>query len=134
VQDHGSALFVDAPTSPAMTPALVMPGLVPGIHVLQSGLNARGWVYILTNRPNGILYTGVTGNMARRAGEHRKGIIAGFTRRYGVKRLVWCEHHDTIIAAIQRERTMKHWPRAWKIRLILAANPDWDDLYETIGQ
>jgi putative endonuclease len=93
-----------------------------------------GWVYILTNRPNGILYTGVTGNMARRAGEHRKGIIAGFTRRYGVKRLVWCEHHDTIIAAIQRERTMKHWPRAWKIRLILAANPDWDDLYETIGQ
>ena len=58
-----------------------------------------GWVYIVTNKPNGILYTGVTRNIARRAWEHREGIIAGFTRRYGLKRLVWCEHHETMLPA-----------------------------------
>ena len=73
-------------------------------------------------------------DIARRAWEHREAKLGGFTQRYGVKRLVWCEHHDTIIAAIQRERTMKHWPRAWKVRLILAMNPDWDDLYDSLNQ
>ena len=76
----------------------------------------------------------MTGNIARRAWEHREGIVAGFTRRYGAKRLVWCEQDDTILGAIQRERNMKHWPRAWKVRLILAMNPNWDDLYETLNQ
>jgi putative endonuclease len=93
-----------------------------------------GWVYILTNRPNGTLYTGVTRDLARRVWQHREGLSPGFTRRYGLRRLIWCEHHDTITGAIQRERTMKHWPRAWKVRLILAMNPDWDDLYERINQ
>jgi len=93
-----------------------------------------GWVYILTNKPDGILYTGVTRDIVRRAWEHREGMVPSFTRRYGVKRLVWCEHHDTISSAIQRERNMKHWPRAWKVRLILAMNPEWDDLYETLNQ
>jgi putative endonuclease len=76
----------------------------------------------------------VTRDIARRAWEHREGIVVGFTRRYGVKRLVWCEHHDTFLGAIQRERNMKHWPRAWKVRLILAMNPEWDDLYETLNR
>ena len=111
-----------------------MAGLVPAIHELQSEPMRGGWVYILTNRPNGILYTGVTRDITRRAWEHREGIVAGFTRRYGVKRLVWCEHHDTLLGAIQRERNMKHWPRAWKVRLILAMNPEWDDLYETLNR
>lgn len=90
----------------------------------------EGWVYILTNRPNGTLCVGVTSNLARRIWEHRTGAADGFTRRYGLKRLVFAERHDDIRSAIQRERTMKHWPRAWKVRLILAENPGWGDLHD----
>ena len=92
-----------------------------------------GWVYIMTNRPNGTLYLGVTSDLARRAWEHREGFVDGFSKRYGLKRLVWFERHDDIRAAIQREKTMKHWPRAWKVRLILSANPEWDDLYTLLA-
>ena len=107
-------------------------GLVPSIHRLQHGGMSGGWVYIMTNRPYGTLYLGVTGNIARRAWEHREGVSEGFTKRYGLKRLVFAERHDDIRSAIQREKTVKHWPRAWKINLILRQNPDWDDLYETL--
>ena len=112
----------------------VMPGLVPGIHGLQHEdmREGGGWVYIMTNRPNGTLYLGVTSDIARRAWQHREGLVEGFTKRYGLSRLVYAERHDEIVAAIQRERTMKHWPRAWKVRLIRKQNPDWDDLYETL--
>ncbi|BDV34111.1 GIY-YIG nuclease family protein [Methylocystis iwaonis] len=89
-----------------------------------------GWVYIVTNRPNGTLYLGVTSNLARRGWEHREGVIDGFTKQYGLKRLVWYEPFRT---AIQREKTMKHWPRAWKVRLILDMNPEWRDLYEDLA-
>ena len=89
----------------------------------------EGWVYMMTNRPNGTLYLGVTSDLPRRAWQHRTGAIDGFTKRYSLETLVWCEQHEDIRAAIQRERTMKHWPRAWKVRLILAANPEWRDLY-----
>ena len=82
-----------------------------------------GFVYSVTNRPNGILYLGVTNDIARRTFEHREGLVPGFTKRYGLKRLVYVETYDLIAAAIRRERTMKHWPRAWKIRLILSVNP-----------
>ncbi len=71
-----------------------------------------GWVYIVTNKPNGTLYVGVTTNIARRAWEHREGLIEGFTKRYGLKRLVYVERHEMIEAAIQREKTIKHWSRA----------------------
>jgi len=91
------------------------------------------FVYIMTNRPNGILYVGVTNDIARRAWEHREGVVDGFTKRYGLKRLVWFEPHESIVAAIQREKNMKHWPRAWKVRLILATNPEWNDLYDTLA-
>jgi putative endonuclease len=91
-----------------------------------------GWVYIITNRRNGTLYIGVTTNLPRRAYEHRAGLIKGFSTRYGLKMLVWYEFHDDIRTAIQRESTMKHWPRAWKVRLIHATNPEWDDLYDTL--
>ena len=89
-----------------------------------------GWVYIITNRRNGTLYVGVTSDLPRRAHEHRNGMISGFTKRYGLKMLVYYEHHEEIYSAIQREKVIKHWPRAWKVRLIHSMNPNWDDLYE----
>lgn len=67
-----------------------------------------GWVYIMTDRPNGTLYLGVTSDLARRAWEHRAGVVDGFSKRYGLERLVWYESHDDIRVAIQREKTMKH--------------------------
>jgi putative endonuclease len=92
-----------------------------------------GWVYIVTNRPNGTLYVGVTSDLARRAWEHREGVAEGFTKRYGLKRLVYAERHEDIRIAIQRERNLKHWRRAWKVRLILADNPDRNDLYDQLA-
>ncbi len=112
---------------------LVMPGLVPGIHAEQYRTMRGGWVYIVTNRPNGTLYTGVTSNLSRRIHEHREGLIDGFSKRYGLKLLVYYERYETITDAIQREKNMKHWPRAWKARLILDFNPDWDDLHEDLA-
>ena len=91
-----------------------------------------GWVYILTNNTNGTLYVGVTADLPRRIHQHREGLIEGFSKRYGLKRLVYAERHDRIESAIQRETTLKHWPRAWKVRLIVAENPEWHDLYETL--
>ncbi|MBT3395961.1 MAG: GIY-YIG nuclease family protein [Alphaproteobacteria bacterium] len=91
-----------------------------------------GWVYIATNRPKGTLYVGVTSDLARRAWEHRTGTKASFTNRYAVKRLVYAEHHDHILSAIQREKNLKHWSRAWKVKLIVEANPEWDDLFSQL--
>src|SRR5437867_3045165 len=104
-----------------------MAGLDPAIHLVAL-VTAKadnepmqgGWVYIVTNRPYGTLYVGVTNNLARRLWEHREGLADGFTKKYGLKRLVWAEHHDDIRAAIQREHNLKHWSRAWKVRLTLA--------------
>ena len=95
---------------------------------------AGGYVYFLTNRPNGILYVGVTSDLVRRVYQHREGFVDGFTKRYGLKRLVYFEHFEDIRTAIQREHNIKHWPRAWKVRMILATNPSWDDLFPTIAQ
>jgi putative endonuclease len=86
----------------------------------------------MTNRRNGTLYCGVTSNLSRRAYEHREGLIDGFTKEHGLKLLVYYEHHDSIYNAIQREKNIKHWPRAWKVRLIHAMNPEWKDLYDTL--
>jgi len=90
------------------------------------------WVYILASRPGGTLYVGVTNNLIRRIYEHRQGLVEGFTRRYGVKMLVYYEQHDTAVAAIQREKNIKHWSREWKIDLIQSMNPEWRDLYNDI--
>ena len=76
-----------------------------------------GYVYIMTNKPQGTLYIGVTGNLARRVWEHREGVIDGFTRRYGLKRLAYYEFYDDIRNALQREKNLKHWPRLWKLAL-----------------
>ena len=88
---------------------------------------------MMTNRPNGTLYTGVTNDLIRRAFEHREGIVSGFTKRYRLTRLVYFERHETITGAIQREHNMKHWPRRWKVRLVLDANPEWRDLYDQVA-
>jgi putative endonuclease len=90
------------------------------------------WVYILASRRGGTLYVGVTRDLIRRVFEHREGLVPGFTKRYGIKMLVYYERHDTARAAIQREKNIKHWPREWKIDLILSINPDWHDLYNDI--
>ena len=90
------------------------------------------WVYILASKPGGTLYIGVTRDLIRRVFEHRTGVVKGFTTRYGVKRLVYFERYDTAVEAIQREKNIKHWPREWKIDLIVAANPEWRDLYDEI--
>jgi putative endonuclease len=121
-------------------PRIVMAGLVPAIHecvaapTVMRHLPRMGeaWVYIITNRPNGILYTGVTSNLSKRIWEHREGVVSGFTKRYGLKRLVYVERHVDIQTAIQREHNMKHWSRTWKVRLILATNRAWDDLYDQL--
>jgi putative endonuclease len=91
-----------------------------------------GWVYIMTNRPNGTLYIGVTSNIARRAFEHRTGIGSRFCERYGLHRLVCVEWHEDILSAIQREKNLKGWPRAWKARLIGRTNSAWRDLYKDL--
>uniref|UniRef100_Q07R39 Excinuclease ABC, C subunit domain protein n=1 Tax=Rhodopseudomonas palustris (strain BisA53) TaxID=316055 RepID=Q07R39_RHOP5 len=90
------------------------------------------WVYILASAPGGTLYVGVTNDLIRRTYEHREGLVAGFTRKYAVKRLVYFEAYESIVAAIQREKNIKHWPREWKIDLIVRENPNWDDLYDQI--
>jgi putative endonuclease len=90
------------------------------------------WVYILASRPRGTLYVGVTSNLIRRIYEHREGLVAGFTKAHSVKMSVYYEQHATAMAAIQREKNIKHWPRKWKIDLIRSLNPDWRDLWEGI--
>ena len=86
-------------------------------------------VYMMANWRHGTIYTGVTANLNRRAWEHREGLIPGFTKRYGCKLLVWFEVHESLIQARQRERSIKRWPRQWKINLIERDNPQWEDLY-----
>ncbi|MCX5567817.1 GIY-YIG nuclease family protein [Kaistia nematophila] len=90
-------------------------------------------VYILASARNGTLYIGVTSNLPQRIWQHREGLLEGFTRRYGIKTLVYFEVHDTMESAIRREKQMKLWKRDWKIELIERANPDWLDLYGEIS-
>ena len=87
----------------------------------------------MTNRPDGTLYIGVTSDLLRRVWQHREGLIEGFTKRHGLTRLVFFERHDDIRTAIQREKSLKRYPRAWKIRLIQTCNPDWQDLYDRLN-
>jgi len=92
------------------------------------------WFYIMASAPSSTLYAGVTNDLVRRVYEHREGLVDGFTKRYDVKLLVYYEAYDTAVAAIQREKNVKHWSRKWKIELIQKMNPEWRDLYEDIVQ
>ncbi len=89
-------------------------------------------VYMLASKRHGTLYTGVTSTLPKRIGEHREGRIPGFTKKYNVKRLVWYEPHESMLAAIQREKTIKKYKREWKINLIERDNPNWDDLFPAL--
>ncbi len=90
------------------------------------------YVYILASRPGGALYVGVTNDLVRRVYEHREGFVAGHTRTYDIKQLVHFEIFEAIRDALQREKNIKHWPRAYKTRLIATSNATWRDLYDEI--
>ena len=92
-----------------------------------------GWVYIMTNKRHGVLYIGVTSNLAARVDQHRTGRGSAFCRRYGLTRLVHAEEHAEIYSALTREKAMKAWKRAWKIELIEKFNPEWNDLFDGIA-
>jgi putative endonuclease len=117
---------------------LRLPGACAGSRIL---LQQRGFfsgraplkipcVYILASRPNGTLYVGVTSDLHQRMADHKQGLIEGFTKRYGVHRLVYYEMHEDMNTAIRREKRLKGWKRAWKLRLIERANPEWIDLFD----
>jgi putative endonuclease len=91
------------------------------------------YVYIITNKPNGILYTGVTNDIARRMYEHREKVVEGFSSKYSLTRLVYVEEYPTAAEAIHREKCIKAWKRAWKVKRILEINPEWRDLYEDLN-
>lgn len=90
----------------------------------------RPCVYILASERNGTLYVGVTGSLQNRVALHKQDLIEGFTKRYGVHRLVYYETHETMVEAIQREKRLKKWNRAWKLRLIEQMNSEWHDLFD----
>ena len=89
-------------------------------------------VYLLASKRNGTLYTGVTSNLLKRVWEHKNNLVESFTSKYSVHTLVWNEMHDTMEAAIQREKAIKNWRRAWKIKTIEELNPLWIDLYRDL--
>lgn len=90
-------------------------------------------VYLLASQRNGTLYIGVTSNLIQRIWQHREGFAEGFTKKYGVKTLVWYEQHATMESAIAREKALKKWNRAWKLKLIEQTNPQWRDLWPEIN-
>lgn len=92
------------------------------------------YVYILASKKNGTLYIGVTNNLIKRVYEHKNGLMEGFTSKYKIHQLVYYECSDSIEGTIQREKQLKHWNRAWKIKLIEDLNPEWIDLYEELAK
>ena len=96
-----------------------------GIHIIMKTY----YVYILASKRNGTLYIGVTNDLIRRVYEHKNDLIDGFTKKYGVHRLVYYEQYDDVVNAIQREKRLKKWNRQWKIELIEKENPEWKDIY-----
>ena len=90
------------------------------------------FVYILASHMYGTLYIGITSNLARRVWEHKNDLVDGFSKEYGVHRLVWYEIHEDVLAAITREKQLKKWNRDWKVNLIQKMNPEWRDLYADI--
>ncbi|HWW57996.1 MAG TPA: GIY-YIG nuclease family protein [Sphingopyxis sp.] len=93
----------------------------------------QAYVYIMANKPTGILYIGVTDNLSARISQHRTGTGSGFCKKWGLNRLVYAEPFDRIDEAVVRERALKKWNRVWKLRLISEANPEWTDLLETLN-
>jgi putative endonuclease len=91
------------------------------------------YVYILSSKRNGTLYTGITSEIVKRVYEHKNGLVEGFTKKYSIHNLVWYEMHEFVESAIAREKQIKKWKRAWKLKLIEKENPEWIDLYESLS-
>jgi putative endonuclease len=98
----------------------------------QSATIMAYYVYILASRKDGATYVGITNDLVRRIYEHRQKSVPGFSSKYNITRLVWFETYDDPTNAITREKELKKWKRSWKLQLIEAENPQWDDLYESI--
>jgi len=96
-------------------------------------LTRSHFVYLLASRRRGTLYVGVTNDLLKRVWQHKQGLVEGFTKRYGIKTLVWYEQTDSIESAMTREKQIKKWNRDWKVELIEKNNPQWKDLYEDIA-
>lgn len=92
----------------------------------------KSYVYILTNKMNGTLYIGITSDLIKRTWEHKNEVAESFTKRYGIKQLVYFEVFDDPDCAIQREKKIKKWPRQWKLNVINGLNPEWSDLYDDV--
>ena len=107
-----------------------MTTLEAAIHPCRTITYMNYFVYLMASQKNGTLYVGVTNNLVRRVFEHKNDLADGFTKRYAVHTLVWFESTPSIEAAIQREKQLKNWKRAWKISLIEQLNPGWSDLYD----
>ena len=90
------------------------------------------YIYMLASHRNGTLYIGMTNDLLRRVREHKSGLVEGFTKRYSVHMLVWYEVAESASSAIQREKQLKHWRRAWKLRMIEEGNPAWRDLFDEL--
>ena len=99
----------------------------------SSAMGSEFYVYILASKRNGTLCTGVTSNLIKRIWQHKNGLVEGFSKEYNVKKLVYLEVHTNAESAITREKQIKKWRRAWKLRLIEEKNPEWKDLYEEIS-
>ena len=108
-------------------------GLFPIVRACIIKAMRKPAVYIMANKRNGTIYTGVTSNLSRRAWEHREALVSGFTARYGCKLLVWLEYYDSMQDAIAREKQIKAGSRKKKLTLIEASNPAWRDLYEDLA-
>ena len=96
-------------------------------------MNKQPAVYILANKRNGTLYVGVTSDLVKRIWEHKNNLVEGFTKRYNIHQLVWYEMHESMESAMIREKRLKDWKRAWKMKLIESKNPEWLDLYDAIS-
>lgn len=92
----------------------------------------KGFVYIMSNKQDGVLYIGVTSDIVKRVYEHKNSYVDGFTKQYNLKTLVYYEVYDDIEEAIKREKQLKNWHREWKVELVKKENPNWKDLYESI--
>jgi len=111
---------------------LSIAGLDPATQTFHPADMPQGHVYILASKRNGTLYIGVTNDLSARIFAHREGRGSLFTKKYNIKMLVWYETYDMVTDAIQRETSLKRWPRKWKLELIEKFNPGWTDLYETL--
>ncbi|HEY1245515.1 MAG TPA: GIY-YIG nuclease family protein [Hyphomicrobiaceae bacterium] len=105
-----------------------------GMRSLPGTLRKQFAIYILTNRPRGVLYVGMSSSLAERIRQHREGVIPGFTQRYNLKCLVYFEYLDTAAFTIKREKQLKRWRREWKIALVEKMNPTWRDFWPDISE